>query len=219
MRIAALALVLLLAACGGRFAPGFIVTDDGRTIANNDENNRTLVVESIRTQLDGQLGGHWRTVVSLPELPVYQSSDGRQDYPGGWRWLKATATVELVGDGTAPQPMTNAALSKAVVDYLAPKVERPGRNLTVTVTSAVDAARFAALGKAPATTAATATPPPAQTTATAGPRQYTIQAGDTLADISIVFYGNAQHWRLIRDANPGINELMPGLVLTIPPKP
>ncbi len=220
MRIAALALTIILLAACGRFAPGFIVTEDGRTIANTDENNRALVIDSIRTQLDAQLGDHWRTAVTLPELPVYQPGDDRHDYPGGWRWLKATATVTLVGDGAAPQPMANEAIRRVVSDYLEPKVESPARNLSVTVTSVVDAARFAALGQpaatAPVAATGTAAPPPAS-----GPRRYTVQAGDTLADISTVFYGSPQHWRLIRDANPGLDagDLKPGTTLVIPVKP
>lgn len=209
--------LVLLTACG-RFAPGFIVMDDGRTVANSDENNRQLVIGSIRTQLDAQLGGHWRTDVTLPELPVYESTEARSDYPGGWRWTKATASVVVVGDGSAPLPMTTDAMRQAVVDYLSPKVERPSRNLSVTVTSVTDAVRFAALSSATTTPAAAST---TSANSSAGPRRYTVQAGDTLADISVVFYGSAQHWRLIRDANAGVDagELKPGTVLVIPPKP
>jgi len=98
-----------IAGCG-RFAPGFIVTSDGRTVANNDENTRQLAIDSIRTQLDADLGSHWRTVVTVPELPVYTAEDHRVQDNGGWYWSKLTASIELVGDGTAPLPMTTTVL-------------------------------------------------------------------------------------------------------------
>ncbi|MHC5067586.1 MAG: LysM peptidoglycan-binding domain-containing protein [Planctomycetota bacterium] len=61
---------------------------------------------------------------------------------------------------------------------------------------------------------------PAATPTTAGQR-YQIQAGDTLATIASVFYGSPQHWRLIADANPGLDPaaLKPGTTLVIPPAP
>jgi nucleoid-associated protein YgaU len=219
MRLLLVLVTLLIAACG-RFAPGFIVTEDGRTIANSDENNRQLVVDNIRTQLDQQLGGHWRTAVSLPELPTYSEGgfDARSDNDG-WQWSKATLTVELVGDGTVPLPMKEEALRTVVTDYMKRKVYRPGTNLTVTVSSTTDATRFANLGLAAHASAATANP--SVNNSGANQRRYVVQAGDTLADISAAFYGSAQHWRLIRDANPGLDagELKAGMPLVIPPKP
>jgi nucleoid-associated protein YgaU len=52
-------------------------------------------------------------------------------------------------------------------------------------------------------------------------RQYAVQAGDTLADISMAFYGTTQHWRVIVNANPGIDPatMAVGTILKIPPKP
>jgi LysM repeat protein/predicted small lipoprotein YifL len=215
-----LAAALLFSATGcGRYAPGFIVTDDGRTLANTDDNNRQLAIDSIRRQLDQQLGGHWRTAVTFVDLPVYEEGDERANLTGGWRWPTATVTVELVGDGSAPLPMTTDAVHGMLDDYLAPKVDHPSRNLHITVTSTVDAPRFTALGAPVAsTTAAAPITITAGNGATPTANHYTVQAGDTFADISFAFYGTPDHWRLIRDANPGVT-LKPGTVLTIPPKP
>ena len=48
-----------------------------------------------------------------------------------------------------------------------------------------------------------------------------MQDGDTLANISIAFYGTNQNWRLILQANPGIEGgiLHAGQKIVIPPKP
>ena len=50
---------------------------------------------------------------------------------------------------------------------------------------------------------------------------YSVQPGDTLADISTIFYGAPEHWRLLITANPGLDpaQMTVGSVLTIPPKP
>jgi nucleoid-associated protein YgaU len=63
--------------------------------------------------------------------------------------------------------------------------------------------------------------PAAPTAPAAGGHRYTIQAGDTLGDISAVFYGSAQHWRDIVAANPGLDpaHLAVGAELVIPPRP
>ena len=69
--------------------------------------------------------------------------------------------------------------------------------------------------------APSATANPQVNNSNATQRSYVVQAGDTLADISAVFYGSAQHLKLIRDANPGLDavELKAGMQLVIPPKP
>lgn len=207
---------ILITACG-RYAPGFILTNDGQTLANNDINNRSNVIESIRSQLDAQLGEHWRTVVTLPELPIYAAEGGLSQNQCDWIWPSAHATIELVGDGAVPLPTTIEAIHKAVVEYLEPKVDRPNKNLSVTVHSTMDNARFLSMKSN-----ALIEPPTAHSpNASHAIRHYTIQAGDTLADISTVFYGSAQHWKLIRDANPNVDpaNLNAGMVLTIPAKP
>ena len=54
-----------------------------------------------------------------------------------------------------------------------------------------------------------------------GERIYTIQPGDSLADISLAFYGTPDHWRRIADANPGTSAgvLKAGTAIVIPAKP
>lgn len=80
----------------------------------------------------------------------------------------------------------------------------------------------------PATTAAPVAaggPPvvaqPAVPAAQAQPRMrrtYVVQEGDTLADISTVFYGTPQYWRRLVEANPGLDPMTMtvGMQLQIP---
>jgi LysM repeat protein len=208
---------IALAGCG-RDAPGVIITENGTVVANSAEYQRGRIASAARRQLDDQLGGHWLSAVEIAELPEWdndQRSMGRE-----WLWPQATVTVTLVGDGTAPLPESADAVRDAVTGYMRGHVDRPGKNLTVTVATVTDAARFATLSGAPRTTAAT----PTFTTAApapAGPRTYTVQRDDTLAMISTVFYGSPQYWKAILAANPGLapEELRIGMVLVIPPKP
>lgn len=62
--------------------------------------------------------------------------------------------------------------------------------------------------------------PAAQTSAQSSARTYTVQAGDTLSKISKQFYGNANEYARIFEANRGIlndpNKISPGQQLTIP---
>lgn len=208
-------LLLVLCSCGdGRWAPGYLITADGETRSNTDENYRAITIETIVSELDAQLGGHWRVEAAIAELPRYEGNDGVAH--SGWLWAKATATITLIGDGSIPPPLDEAQITAAVRDYLTNKVDKPHRNLTITTTRVVDAARFV---QKPGKTAAGK--PVADRPATPAPtsvRTYTVQAGDTWADLSMAFYGTAQHWRTISDANQG-GELTVGRAITIPPKP
>ena len=58
------------------------------------------------------------------------------------------------------------------------------------------------------------------TAASVGPiTTYTIQPGDTLAQITALHYGSTGPWKRIVDANPGLDsaKLVPGATITIPP--
>ena len=285
MRLPVVALILAcvaLTGCG-RIAPGLIIGDDGSMLSATDANIRLTTVNTIERQLDAQLGGHWRCQAVISELPVYGPHERNSD--DGWMWPKLTATVTLIGDGGGAAKLTEAEVSAMVVEYLVPKVERPAaRNLTVTVASVTDAARFAARSGAtplapvaappaptpsapvapaaphvaappvaasasaapafapsqpvpvPVTSTAPAAPPRPSSVApapvigapvsseralTPGEHRYTVQAGDSLAELSVAFYGTPDHWRRIADANPGTagGLLKVGSVIVIPAKP
>jgi hypothetical protein len=217
MRLSLIAVALLfLSACGdGRWAPGYLVTNEGETLSNTDENKRTLTIRTITSQLDQQLGGHWRSETTIAELPKYESASDRGD-SSGWMWPKATVSVVLIGDGMGEPALSTEQVTTAVRDYLFHQVEKPHRNLTVTTMRVVDAARFSAKVQ-PAKTDADA-PVTKPATGPAGAKRYIVQAGDTWADLSHAFYGTTQHWRHIADANQQV-ELTPGREIVIPVKP
>ena len=210
IRILAVVVMLALAPGCGRWVPGYIINEDGEVLSNNDTNMRDTTVASMRNQLDQQLGGHWRTDITLAELPVYESND--RDLSNNWKWAKANIIITLIGDGKGEAALTNDEVTKAVFDFMYPKVERPKQNLIITTTSVVDAERFAR--------PVMVIEKPTNTTATIPntARQYTVQAGDTYTDLSLAFYGSITHWRVIAQANNSV-ELTPGLKIIIPPKP
>jgi LysM repeat protein len=236
---------LALGGCGDdRGAAGMIITDDGRMLANTAENDRAQCVYVIDKELTAKLAPHWCARGAIAELPIW--ADDR-DESGEWRWEKATVTIALTGDGKAPLPLSVPEITAGVTDYLRVHVHHPGVNLTVTVTQTVSADQFNALLAAgiyipgasvqqtfaPSSQPETATAQPATTIApagaavgstapatgaVAGPRTYVVQAGDTLADITTLFYGTNTQWRKIVAANPGLDpgHLVPGTSLVIP---
>lgn len=198
-------LALACAGCGEGETRGILITD-GFVGVNSDINQRKLAADTIRTSLDTDLAPHWHSNVAIAELPIWE--DGLREMDGSWAWKAATVTVELVGDGSGqPCPLSDAEIQDAIRTYFAKRLVRkaPAGACTVTVSRSQPAALAA---------------PPAPVPAT-GPRSYTVQAGDTLADISSAFYGSPQHWRRIQAANPGVDAgaLRPGTVLAIPAAP
>ena len=157
---------IALAGCG-REAPGFIISEDGEMLSATDANIRLTTVKTIERQMNAQLGGHWRCEAVITELPIYGLNERAAN--DGWMWPTLTATVMLIGDGTGAAKLTEAEVSAAVIEYLSPKVERPKRNLKVSLASVTDAARFANRGGATPPTPAPAPAPVAQPVAPASP--------------------------------------------------
>jgi hypothetical protein len=219
MRLFVIALLLLpLTACG-RWAPGYIITSDGQMLAITDENVRTTTIATIVSQLDAQLGKHWRVEATITELPVYEADD--RALTNGWLWATATTTVTLIGDGQGEPALNEEQITAAVHDYLRDKVEQPKRNLHISTTRVIDATRFAAKASTtgtPTTDNGKLVEKPATATTPSANRRYVVQAGDTWADLSLAFYGSAQHWRHLADANQN-GELTAGREIVIPPKP
>jgi nucleoid-associated protein YgaU len=63
---------------------------------------------------------------------------------------------------------------------------------------------------------------PQATPAQSQPRDYTIKSGDTLSKIAKQYYGNANEWNRIYEANRGVisnpDKIFPGQKIVIPEK-
>ena len=203
---------------------GAVITDSGMK-ANTDRNHRDDITQHLKNDLDAALAPNWSSRVIIDELPTW--IPGVEPTDGDWRWRRATVHITLLGAG--PLAHSPDDLRQGVVDYMTKKVTARATNLTVTITQEAISVPAAAQSTASQSTAsmstanmstAAAAPTPA-THVAASARTYTIQANDTLADISTLFYGAPEHWRLIVAANPGMNpaDLKPGSVLNIPARP
>lgn len=212
--------ILLLVACTGR---GVVLSSDGIR-DNTAENARAHVIALITSDLDARLGPSARADVAIAGQPRWRTAGRR--HSEGWYWDQAGVQVDLVGDAGARPTLEPAEVEAIVERRLRPAVLDD--DLQVRVSVSEDRERFVRLGGMPAVPAtaprgasepAPATAPgPAVRTTTA--RHYTVQPGDTWADLSTAFYGTPQHWRLIAAANPEVDgALNPGQSIVIPPRP
>ena len=229
---ALLALTLMLSSCGDDRTTGMIITSDGRMFSNSASNNRLLAMQNIDSNLQRYLGDHWRSQTEISELPVLTAGYGGDDE---WQWQKCTVTITLVTDGKVPEPVSHADIVDGVRGYLVSRTDHPKENLSITITEVVDAARLALLinpaapaaqpSSAGSSSVATAAPAASPLTeahpAAAGASTYIVESGDTLAEISSVYYGSPGHWHAILAANPGLDPsaLTPGTKLVIPALP
>ena len=192
----------------GTRGTGAVLTSDGRFVPNTDRNERNEVCKHIASDLGSALGTAWKVSVTIDELPSWKP--GILEGDGDWRWQTATAHVALSGTGT-PR-LTSAEIIAAVEQYLGKRADTA--TAIVTIADGVKVEQGAVPLATPAVSAALVA-----TTPTA--RIYTVQPGDTLADITALFYGSPTAWRTIVAANPGLDPaaLQPGMTLTIPAKP
>jgi LysM repeat protein len=202
LRLALLVSILLLSACGDSLSRGIVITGDGKVGSNNARNQRENAQDTLRIAIEEDLGAGWGVRVAIDEVPTWVEERGNED--GVWRWERMTARVEIVPPlGKQLDESKRAELDRGSRDYLLKKiVKKDPARLALTVQ----------IGVAAAVPVATASTP------TGGSRSYTIQDGDTLADISTAFYGTPNHWRAIQQANPGLDpgRLAVGTVIVIP---
>ena len=197
-------LLALCCACSpgpeGTRGSGMVLTSDGRMISNTDVNERAETVRHLVGDLNQAIAPDWTSAVVIDELPTWVA--GSSDGDGEWRWPRITALITLTPTGSGDLPLAPETLRAAVEDYLVKK----SKAVTVTITSQ----ERKAASQAPEAIA--------RTPGAAAPRTYTVQAGDTLADVSTVCLGAPERWREIVAANPGLDpaKLVPGQVLTIP---
>ena len=191
--------LLVFAGCGdGRHSPGFVLGENGQPRYNNSANVRAETERTIERALDRELAPSWRSNVAIADEPRW--SDLRE----AWLWPATAVRVDLSGDATVPPALDTPTVTAAVVEYFAGRLADAKEQVTVTVTTVARPTAPAAPVVAAPVVAAQA---PAEATPATQPgdaQRYQIQAGDTLARISAVFYGSPKHWRQIVDANPGL---------------
>ena len=189
-----LPLVLFLVACAGPQSRdgGFIMTHDGRWVRETAEVARDEFAFRLARKAEGAAGAGWQARIVVQELPTL---DAVQADTWGWK-TSLTIALTLVPPATAApdakvtERVESEVLSVAVYQAAGQRVI----HLTSTLLKAGE--------------------PPA------GSTRYVTVAGDTFAGISTAFYGSPQHWRVIADANPTVDQTLPvGTTLVIPPKP
>ena len=202
----------VLTACApgpeGTRGTGAVLTSDGRFVPNTDRNERNEVCKHIASDLGSALGAEWKVTITIDELPSWKP--GILEGDGDWRWQTATAHVAL--SGTATPRLTTAEITTAVEQYLGKRADTA--TAIVTIANGGKVEQGAVPLATPAVSAAPVVPTPTA-------RTYIVQPGDTLADITALFYGSPTAWRTIVAANPGLDPaaLQPGTTLAIPPKP
>lgn len=99
-----------------------------------------------------------------------------------------------------------------------PKTRPGGTGTNPPSTSGTEKPRVPLGGADPGANSASPVPKPTQLD---NGGKYTIQPGDRLSDIARDHYGDAGLWRLIKEANPGLDEnrLVVGKSIILPPKP
>jgi LysM repeat protein len=201
--------LLAVTGCGQGDSAGLRISERGmylHTAANYTIDTEKTIVEHFAKEL----GPHWTMAITITPLPTL--IDARNDLDREFRWREVTAAVSLSGTGLQSEvPVPEARMRGEIEEFLRKLQTPPGGAVTVTITRSI-----AAIDHPLATT-----PQPPVPHAGAAARSYVIQAGDTLAEISSVFYGSPIHWRTLVAANPGLDpaNLTPGQALTIPPKP
>lgn len=196
--LATLVVLVMLASCGeGR--QGIIITGDGSLANNTPERAKARAEEAINTQVK-----QFQATAAIVQLPRWQDESRVRDE--GWYWDMVQVDV------TVPASMTQAerdTISKITRRSMAGAVIGGSSSLQVVIHDE------------PAVVA-----PIEQPTAPIAPpslsvRRYMVQSGDTLADISMAFYGTTQYWRAIMTANPDVDPatMTAGMSLIIPPKP
>ena len=187
-----------------------VVWSDGGMVSNTAENQRRSSEQRIMTSLIDDLGRDWTVAAHIHELPEWEEPEPDTD-SGQYRWDRGCTVKVMLTAPPSAGAIDQPRLVKGIEDHVRAR-SRPSS--TVAVQISVQRTVAVAVTEVPAASATTpVTRPPVS-----GPRTYVIQSGDTLALISSVFYGNAQSWRTILDANPGLNpdQLVTGTTIVVP---
>jgi nucleoid-associated protein YgaU len=188
-------LLLFIVGCadkGARPTNGLVMTHDERWVTETAEIAQSEFAYQLGQKAAAAAGPGWQAKAEIRELPVLHAVNADE-----FGWAKMTVVVTLAAP--AGGKIDGEAQSRAEAEIRSRARYKTARASDITVQT---------------TTIASAAELP-------GAQKYTTVAGDTFAAISTAFYGTSQHWRVIADANPGIDGagLTPGTVLIIPAKP
>jgi LysM repeat protein len=188
-RLLLVSLFMVFTACsGGR---GLVFDGNGVAHPDSPEFMREQAQQRLAADIARELP-QLTAEVAIATLPHWREEGRRNE--AGWYWDLTSVAVRV--HAQAGVVVDQNAVIAVIRDHLDGAIEHGGDDLAVTVT-VVEAAA----------------PGAAQPT-----RTYTVQAGDTLAEICALYYGSAQPWRRIVEANPGLDpqHLVVGSTLNIP---
>jgi LysM repeat protein len=204
-----LAMLLATVCSCGSDGRGFVFDEQGGG-DNTPERARDRTARRLCNVIHDEVAITGDIQVHIREMPTWH--DGGRHREEGWYFAYASVTVRVpASDNSHDDDIREAARS-----YLRPAVIGGIDDIAITVEHSQPSPtpeNVAVTEISPASTASTA---PANKSGT-----YIIQAGDTLAQISAVFYGSPQHWRRIAEANAGLDpaDLHIGETIRIPPAP
>ena len=193
MRLMLLLTCIVIVGCNSR---GMIIDTDGTTLSATPENARIVHQNRLAERIADAHGEQARVHIDRDPQPHRRDDNGF-----GYAAAVVTVTTATALDETA---------SETCYAYLRPLYHGPLSRFRdeMSLRFVVDAEAFAKPAEKAEPTKITIRGPgeseqdalPANVLA-----RYRIEAGDTLAAISSVFYGSPQHWHAIVAANPGLD--------------
>ncbi len=207
MRWMIVLIAFMLAGCLGGPRLSYYQDEHGEWQRQTPERMRRHHAYELEQELSGD--GVAPSRVAIAELPAYSTDEFDM---GQWLYESITATVTV----PVSQQVEAEALQERARDFFLSYREGFSTPIQVTlVRGPIQPLPEAAVPDESAEEASDAAHP----VALADPaRTYIVQEGDTLGEISSVFYGTPRHWREIIAANPGLDpaDLPVGQELVIP---
>jgi len=191
-----------------RISEQLLATQLRADTTNGREQQRFLADNQRLNQRLSQIEGEKAALLDATNLLAQQIADLKADNERLRRLVDRLQTSSSASDNTSNRErsllprlkeliMSESATASTTTST--PTVETPAT--APTMTTAAEVTTPALTTPAPTTVITPATPPPATTTPVATAHTYTVQAGDSLFRISERMYGDADHWKRIRDAN------------------
>ena len=191
-----------------RISEQLLATQLRADTTNGREQQRFLADNQRLNQRLSQIEGEKAALLDATNLLAQQIADLKADNERLRRLVDRLQTSSSASDNTSNRErsllprlkeliMSESATASTTTST--PTVETPATAPTMTTATEVTTPDLTT--PAPTTVITPATPPPATTTPVATAHTYTVQAGDSLFRISERMYGDADHWKRIRDAN------------------